>query len=110
MANYGASPRIYRVKFVAQARGVWGLRNVDAAPLIEECEISVTATSADVDAYGLVFRGFPPGSRRSSLLRSKVAVWGARNNYGVFLADALSLTSIRDSRFDVTGGSTTQGL
>jgi hypothetical protein len=112
MANYSASPRLYRVKFVAQAQVlVWGLRNVNAAPLIEECEISVTATATGGNAaHGLVFRGYPPTSRRSSILRSKVAVWGATQNYGVFMADAPSLNSIRDSRFDVTGGSTTQGL
>jgi hypothetical protein len=110
MANYGASPRLYRVKFVAQAQTVWGLRNVNAAPLVEECEISVTATATGSYAYGLVFGGFPPGSRRSSILRSKVAVSGASNNSGVYMFDALSLTTIRDSRFDVTGGSSTQGL
>lgn len=111
MANYdGASPRVYRVKFVAQAQTVWGMRNVNAAPLIEECEVSVTGTATGSDAYGLVFRGFSPPSRRSSIQRSKVAVSGATGNYGVFMADSLSLTSIQDSRFDVTGGSTTQGL
>jgi hypothetical protein len=111
MANYnGASPRVYRVKFVAQALVAWGMRNFNAAPLIEECEVSVAATATGGYAYGMVFGGYPPASRRSSILRSKVAVWGATHNYGVYMSNALSLASIRDSRFDLTGGSTTQGL
>jgi hypothetical protein len=113
MANYSVSPRVYRVKLVSQATSAWGMRNVNAAPLVEECEISVTSTSATPSfAYGLVFRGLPPGSRRSSILRSQVKVSGAAKNYGVFIADALSLTSIRDSSFNVAGagGSSTQGL
>ena len=111
MANYGVSPRVYRVKLVSQATSAWGMRNVNAAPLVEECEISVTSTSATPSfAYGLVFRGFPPGSRRGSILRSQVKVSGAAKNYGVFMADALSVTSIRDSSFEVLGGSSTQGL
>lgn len=110
MANYSASPRLYRVKFVAQGQQVWGVRNVNAAPLIEECEVAVAATATGGYAYGLVFRGYPMDARRGAILRSKVAVSGATTNYGVYLGDALSLTSIRDSRFDVWGGSTTQGL
>jgi hypothetical protein len=111
MANYGPSPRVYRVKFVSQGQVVWGMRNVNAAPLVEECEFSVTATTAaGSSAYGLVFRGYPPASRRSSILRSQVTVSGATDNYGVFMSDAPILTSIRDSRFEVTGGSSTQGL
>ena len=104
MANYNVSPRVYRVKLVSQATSAWGMRNVNAAPLVEECEISVTSTSATPSfAYGLVFRGLPPGSRRGSILRSQVKVSGAAKNYGVFMADALSVTSIRDSSFDVAG-------
>jgi hypothetical protein len=111
MANYNASPRLYRVKFVAQGQQVWGVRNVNAVPLIEECEVSVSATATGGYAYGLVFWGYSlPANRRSSILRSKVAVSGASHNYGVYLGYALSLTSIRDSRIDVSGGSTTQGL
>ncbi len=111
MANYGVSPRVYRVKLVSQGTSVYGMRNVNAAPLVEECEVSVTSTAATTSwAYGLVFRGVPPVSRRSSILRSQVKVSGAAKNYGVFMADALSVTSIRDSSFNVTGGSSTQGL
>lgn len=112
MANYGASPRLYRVKFVAsQGQNLWGLRNIDAVPLIEECEVSVAATATGGYAYGLVFWGSNfPANRRSSILRSKVAVSGATNNYGVWMGAKLSLTSIRDSRIEVSGGSTTQGL
>lgn len=112
MANYsGASQRVYRVKFVAQGGlEAWGMRNVNATPMIEECEFSVTGTMPGSHAYGLVFRDYPPTSRRSSILRSKVAVWGATFNYGVYMRDAASLNSIRDSRFDVTGGDLTHGL
>lgn len=111
MSNYQASPRLYRVKFVAQGQQAWGVRNVNAVPLIEECEVSVSATATGGYAYGLVFWGYSlPANRRSSILRSKIAVWGASHNYGVYLGYALGLTSIRDSRIDVSGGSTTQGL
>jgi hypothetical protein len=89
MANYnGASPRLYRVKFstTGGAQIIWGLRNVDSTPLIEECEISVTNTGADTSySYGLAFRNdscsLPAG--RSSILRTKIAVSSpARNGSG----------------------------
>lgn len=112
MYNESASPRLYRVKFVAsQGQSLWGVRNIDAAPLIEECEVSVAATATGGSAYGLVFFGANfPANRRSSILRSKVAVSGATENFGVWMGAKLSLTLIRDSRIEVSGGSTTQGL
>ncbi len=112
MANYdGASPRIYRVKLSAVGQFPRGMRNFNAAPLIEECEIQATSTSTtSTDSYGVVFAGFPPTAGRSSILRTRIAASGARTNYGVFMTNSQSLTEIRDSRIDATGGVSTHGI
>jgi len=117
MANYYASPRLYRVKFTTytgSATGtVWGIRNFSSAPLIEECEVNVTRPSApNTTAYGLVFIGnnIPLPAGRSSFLRSKIAVSGASTTYGVYLQNAQIINQIRESRVDVTGSTTTYGL
>lgn len=113
MANYEASPRIYRVRFSTTGNGThaWGVRNVNSATLIEECEITVTSTGSAV-AYGLVFRDdsglLPTG--RTSILGSRILVSGASQNYGVYMANAQFVKEIRDSRIDVIGGGTNRGL
>lgn len=111
MFNANAFPlRIYRVKFVAQsssAGGVaWGMRNVFSAPSIEESEFAVSATSF---AYGLVFQEYVAG-QRTAILRCKIAVSGATGNYGILMGSGQTVTEIRDTRMDVTGGSETYGL
>jgi hypothetical protein len=108
MENSNASPRIYRVRFSVTG-GTYGVRNVNSTPLIEECEITVTALGTGLAAYGVSFRGFPPAGR-SSIVRSKIAVSGAQNNHGVSMRDSQSLREIRDSRIDVFGGQTTRGV
>lgn len=111
MANYEASPRIYRVRFstTGNEATAWGVRNVNSATLIEECEITVTSNSV---AYGLVFRDdlglLPTG--RTSILGSRILVSGARDNYGVYMANAQLVKEIFDSRIDVIGGETNRGL
>jgi hypothetical protein len=103
-----AAMRIYRVKFATVgASHVWGMRNFQSAPLIEECEFSVTSSSGE--AYGLVYRQ-SVFLERSSILRSKIAVWGASKNYGVAMFGGQTLTVLRDSRIDVNGGQTTYGV
>ena len=101
--------RLYRVKLTSYATSglAWGMRNAQSAPLIEECEVSVTATNT---AYGIVYRSLVSSGERSSILRSKIAVWGANENYGIFMIEAQTLTVLRDSRIDVTNGSVTYGL
>ena len=59
MANYSTSSRLYRVKLTTSAGQFgWGMRTFNAAPLMEECEVSVTPTVIGGEAYGLVFGGF----------------------------------------------------
>ena len=116
MANYSASPRLYRVKFSASggaggSTGIaYGVRNRDSTPLIEECEIKVVG-SGDT-AYGLVFGTdtSSPLVDRSSILRSKVTVSGSKYNYGLYMAGRQYVSEIRDSRIDVVGGVTTRGI
>jgi len=74
MYNQNAFPRLYRVKLVAQAStSVWGMRNFQSAPLIEECEITASTTSSTgAVAYGIVFRDYVYSGQRSSILRSKI--------------------------------------
>ncbi|HEV8582444.1 MAG TPA: hypothetical protein VGX68_25535 [Thermoanaerobaculia bacterium] len=112
MANIAASPRLYRLKLIATAVNAWGIRNTDgSAPLIEECEIVVTSTSTSSSfATGILFKGFPPAGVRSSILRSTIRVSGAATNYGVNMLNAQTVTLIRDSQMDVTGGTTTYGI
>ncbi|HEX7184321.1 MAG TPA: hypothetical protein VF756_21005 [Thermoanaerobaculia bacterium] len=111
MANSDASPRLYRVKLFAIGDGAWGVRNINAAPVIEECEITVSSTStANMDSVGIAFRGTPPPAGRSSIFRSKIYVSGAKNNYGVFMGEAQFVTEIRDSRVDAVGGTTAHGV
>ena len=105
--------RLYRVKFVTSTPGggvVWGIRNATSAPLIEECEISVSAPTSTEVAYGIVYVGFVSSGQRSAILRSRIAVNGAAQNYGVFMIEGQTLTEIRDSRIDVGGGQHTYGL
>lgn len=107
----GASPRLYRVKLVAQASdGAWGMRNSQSAPLLDECEITASATAAASIAYGIEFTEFEITGQRSSILRSKIAAANATFNYGVTFFTAQTLTEIRDSRIDVTGGTATIGI
>jgi uncharacterized membrane protein YgdD (TMEM256/DUF423 family) len=112
VANIAASPRLYRLKLLATAVNTWGIRNTGgSAPLIEECEVVVTSTSsANSSATGILFKGFPPAGKRSSILRSTIAVSGAGTNYGVHMLNAQTVTLIRDSQMDVTGGTTTYGI
>ena len=114
MYNYGASAlRVYRVRFeVATTTAVaWGMRNGSSSPRIEECELTVSLSSAsNTTAYGIVFNQPPFTSERSSILRSKIAVLGATSNYGVYMIDAQTVNEIRDSHIDVTGGHDTYGL
>jgi hypothetical protein len=111
VANIAASPRLYRLKLIATAVTAWGIRNVNGAPLIEECEIVVTSTStSSTVATGILFKGLPPAGVRSSILRSTIAVSGAATNYGVNILNAQPVNLIRDSRMDVVGGTTTYGI
>jgi hypothetical protein len=112
MYNENAFPRLYRVKLVAQASSsVWGIRNFQSAPLIEECEITASTTSStNTVAYGIVFRDFVSSGQRSSILRSKIAVSNSASNYGLFLIGGQTVNELRDSRLDVTGGGTTYGI
>lgn len=112
VANIGASPRLYRLKLVATAANVWGIRNTNgSAPLIDECDVVVTGTSTSgTFATGILFKGFPPAGKRSSILRSTIAVSGAATNYGVNMLNAQTVILIRDSRMDVVGGTTTYGI
>ncbi|MEA2562894.1 MAG: hypothetical protein QOH06_4398 [Acidobacteriota bacterium] len=112
LANIAASPRLYRLKLVATAANVWGIRNTNgSAPLIEECEVVATSTSTSgTFATGILFKGFPPAGKRSSILRSTIVVSGAATNYGVNMLNAQTVTLIRDSRMDVVGGTTTYGI
>lgn len=109
MANDNASPRIYRVKF-STTGGTYGVRNgFGSTPIIEECEITVTGLSNGY-AYGISFRGSTPVAGRSSILRTKIKVSGARFNFGVSMRDRQFISEILDSRIDVTGGETTNGI
>ncbi|HJQ39384.1 MAG TPA: hypothetical protein VKB93_19760 [Thermoanaerobaculia bacterium] len=112
MLNSGVSSlRVYRVRFEVGSTGVaWGIRNGNSSPTIEECELSVSASDTNSTAYGVVFNSEPLTSERAAILRSKIAVSGAANNYGVFMMDAMGVNNIRDSRIDVTGGTNTYGL
>jgi hypothetical protein len=114
MANNAASPRLYRLKLIATAvLESWGIRNTNgSAPLIEECEVVVvTSTStSDTFATGILFKGFPPAGKRSSILRSTITVSGARTNYGVNMLNAQTVTLIRESQMVVLGGTTTYGI
>lgn len=108
MRNDNASPRIYRVKF-STAGGTWGVRNLSSTPLFEECEITVTGQSPGF-AYGVSFRGILPSGSRSSILRTKITVFGAAHNHGVSTRDGLFITEIHDSRIFAAGGSTARGV
>lgn len=110
MYNESSFPRLYRVKLVVQSgNGAWGIRNVQSAPLLEECEITVSAAGSGF-AYGIVFREFVGTGQRSSILRSKISVSQARINYGLYLYNAQTVNQIQDTRIDVVGGQTTYGI
>ncbi|HET9235273.1 MAG TPA: hypothetical protein VFP10_14150, partial [Candidatus Eisenbacteria bacterium] len=109
MRNDSASPRIYRVKFTVPG-GTWGVRNLSSTPLIEECEVNVTAINGSLNAYGISYRGTLPGTR-SSILRTKITVSGSSaSNSGVSTRDGLFVTEIRDSQITVFGGTESRGI
>jgi hypothetical protein len=111
MFNSKASPSLFRVKLVARASSyAAGARNVQSAPLFDECEISVSGTSSpSSEAHGIVFLGEITG-KRSSILRSKVVVTKAAKNHGVHLRIAQTVTEIRDSGIEAAGGETARGI
>jgi hypothetical protein len=110
--NPAASPRLYRLKIVAVGKLAWGVRSATAAPLIDECEISVSSTGgSDSVAYGLVwsaFSGLPSG--RSRVQRSQISVVGGKNSYGIYMTEGQIVAEVRDSRIDVLGGANTYGV
>ena len=109
MLNNSGNPRVYRVKFVTQAANseAWGMRNILAAPRIEECEFSVSGTLTN---RGVGFGGFVNSGARSSILRSNIAVTGGSTNYGVFMDLAQTLVEMQDTRIDAVGGPATFGI
>jgi hypothetical protein len=112
MYNEFASPRLYRVKLLAQgSAGAWGMRNFASAPIVEECEIAASTSSpTGSNAYGIVFRGVVATGQRSSIVRSKIDAANAASNYGLFMMEAQTVTEIRDSKINATGGSNTYGI
>ena len=111
MFNLNASPRLYRVRLLADGQAfVSGMRNVQSAPLLEECEIiAATTRVTSSEAYGIVFNGAHAG-QKSSILRSKIMVTGAARTHGVHLVIAQTVTEIRDTRIEVSGGEQTSGI
>jgi hypothetical protein len=105
-----SSLRIYRVRFIAQSSSAggsaWGMRNAFSTPSVEESEFAVSATTW---AFGLVFQEYVV-SQRTAILRCRIGVSGATTNYGILMGSGQTVTEIRDTRMDVTGGSTTYGL
>jgi hypothetical protein len=109
--QFATNLRIYRVKFTTSPAGsgtVWGIRNGSSSPLIEESEIAVGGIGTTASAYGIVFNQLATG--RSQILRSKISVNGAQQNYGVYMAEGQTVTEIRDSRIEAGGGQNTYGL
>ena len=107
MSNNNAHPRIYRVKFVATGEGIrFGMENILSAPRIEECEFIVSLSPIGIGptlALGISFDQLPT-EVRSSILRSRIAVSGGTVNYGVRMSRGQTVTEIRETQIDVTGG------
>ena len=111
MYNSNAHPRLYRVKLTSYGgTDAWGIKNVSSAPQLEECDISASAAGEFSNAYGVSFQNYLAGFQRTAVLRSKIAVWGARFNYGIYSDGGLTITEVRNSRIDATGGSFTYGI
>lgn len=116
MVNVSVSPRLYRVRFIASASGsgsvAWGIRSLSGAPLIEECEVTVTSTGG-ANAYGLLFRNLFSGilpAGRTLIRSSRIMASGATLNYGVYMSGAQIVQEIRDSRIDAVGGTASYGI
>src|ERR1041384_2145095 len=115
MFNSNAHPRVYRVKFVVvtnQTQAAAAMSNVSAAPKMGECEliVAVSAPGGLGLGYGIRFIDFTPNGARSSILRSRITVYGAHTNYGVHMFRGQTVVEINDTRMDVTGGSNTYGI
>jgi hypothetical protein len=114
MFNSNAHPRVYRVKFVVATNQTQAaaMLNVSSAPKIEECEfiVAVNAPGGLGLGYGIRFVDFTPNGARSSILRSRITVYGAHTNYGVHMFRGQTVVEINDTRMDVTGGSNTYGI
>ena len=110
--NDGAFPRLYRVKVAAQGVSgsvVYGIRNLQAAPRIEECEIGSASFGSGSVAYGVSFKNNFSGAR-SVILRSQISATAASTTYGVSMLDRLTLSELRDSKINVSNATSNYGI
>ncbi len=110
--NDGAFPRLYRVKVVAQGVSgsvVYGIRNLQSAPRIEECEINSGSFGSGSSAYGVSFKNNFSGAR-SVILRSQITASAASTTYGVSMLDRLTLSELRDSKINVANAGLNYGI
>ncbi|HEX7183444.1 MAG TPA: hypothetical protein VF756_16545 [Thermoanaerobaculia bacterium] len=107
MVNSSASPRVYRVKLYGRGGTFanYGMRNITAAPLLEEVEISAIGGSY---TYGIV--SVATSSRRGEIRRSRITAENATNNYGLFFSTGVITKEIRDTEITARGGSSAYGV
>lgn len=103
MSNESASPRITRVRFLADGSGSgahWGLRNYDSAPIFEDVEIKLTSSTANSN-YGITFSV----DSTMQIYNTEIEVRNAPNyNVGIVSREEMGRSEIFNSRVKAIAG------
>jgi|CXWL01.1.fsa_nt_gi hypothetical protein len=106
MANFTASPRLYRVRLLIRSGTTnWAMENQDAAPILEEVEISVTGSGTNI---GISYSAGTP--TYVDLRRCRVSVTDGTSNYGVLTTGNVILREVRDSEIEAARGQRNYGI
>jgi hypothetical protein len=103
-----ASPRLTQVRILVQGSGMgthWGIRTVDSAPVLDDVEVLVSASSSS--SYGIVYGG----QSMLNITRSNIRVLNATgDNLAIVIKENLAWSPMRDSSVEASGGSLAMGI
>jgi hypothetical protein len=109
MSLNGANPRLTQLRILVQGTGTgghWGIRTFNSAPILDDVEIKVSASSS-FDNYGIVYGG----NSTMNIQRSSIVARDASgHNWGIVLKENLGWSPIRDSKVTAIGGTWAGGV
>lgn len=108
MANFAASPRLYRVRLLIRSGATnWAMENQDAAPILEEVEVSVTGSATNI---GISYTASTPTPIYVDLRRCRISVTDGTSNYGLLTTGNVILREVRDSEIEAARGQRNYGI
>ena len=109
LSVHSGNPRLSNLEINVEGKGTgshWGIRTDDAAPEIDDIEITVDAGNG-FDAYGIVFGG----SSAINIKRSTITARnGSNNNWAIAIKDYLAPSIVQESTPTGFGGRNAAGL